>query len=359
MRLAIVGLPLSGKTTLFRALTGLEAAAGTSSEGGVHLGVFRVPDPRLDRLAEALPHPVVTHTSVEIADIPGFSTAGSRGLDEKAMGAARAADALVLVVRSFNRPSVPHSAGKVDTAADLEAMWTDMTIADLSSAEKRIEKLKSLISKSGASKEEVVEAWALERTITALESGEGAGSVKCSGEEERLLRGFGFLTAKPLVLVVNLGEEELPPRITPEWDQWGKKRNAIVLVLCADLLLELGRLTEEEGAEFAREYGVNPDEAISVIEAAYRALDVVTFYTATGEKELRAWTLRRGRSAVEAAGEIHSDMARGFIRAEVIGVDELVGVGSWSDARKAGLVRQEGKSYCVADGDVLNIKFAL
>jgi len=129
--------------------------------------------------------------------------------------------------------------------------------------------------------------------------------------------------------------------------------------LCVDLLVELGRLPPGEVEEFAEEYGVNPEAAVDVIRAAYEALDVVTFYTATGGKELRAWALRRGRSALEAAGEIHSDMARGFIRAEVIGVDELVEAGSWAAARKDGLARQEGKSYCVADGDVLNIKFAV
>lgn len=363
MRLAIVGPPLSGKTTLFRALTGLEAATGTGTEGSVHLGVFEVPDPRIEQLAEAIPHPEVTHASVEMADIPGFSDVvsggGSRGLDEKIMGPARAADALVLVVRAFGRPSVPHPAGRVDPAADLEAAWTDMVVTDLLSVEKRLNKLKSLISKAGASLQEKVEAEALNRVAEVLEAGDAAGSVEFSEEEERLLRGFGFMTAKPIVLVVNIGEEQLPPRIASEWSKWGGAHGANVLVLCADLLVELGRLSPGEAEEFAKEYGVNPGAAIDVIRAAYEVLDIVTFYTATGGRELRAWALRRGRSALEAAGEIHSDMARGFVRAEVIGADELVDAGSWAAARKAGLVRLEGKSYSVTDGDVLNIKFAV
>jgi len=363
MRLAIVGPPLSGKTTLFAALTGLGSAAGTGAEGGVHLGVFEVPDPRLERLAEAIPHPRVIQATVEMVDIPGFSDIatgrGGRGLDEKTMGAARTADALVLVVRAFGRPSVPHPAGRIDPVADLEAVWTDMIIADLQSVEKRQKKLKSLISKGGASPEEKVEAEALQRMAGALGEGSAAGDVELSAEEDRLLRGFGFMTAKPLVLVVNIGEEQLPSIVAEEWVEWGSAHGANVLALCVDLLVELGRLPPGEVEEFAEEYGVNPEAAVDVIRAAYEALDVVTFYTATGGEELRAWALRRGRSALEAAGEIHSDMARGFIRAEVIGVDELVEAGSWAAARKDGLARQEGKSYCVADGDVLNIKFAV
>ena len=363
MRLAIVGPPLSGKTTLFTALTGLDAAAGSGVEGGVHLGVFEVPDSRLDSLAEAIPHPKVTHATVEMADIPGFSDIASgrsgRGLDEKIMGPARAADALVIVVRAFDRPSVPHPAGRVDPVADLNAVWADMIVADLQSVEKRLGKLKPLISKAGASQEEKVEAEALQRITGALEEGGAAGSIDLTPEEDRLLRGFGFMTSKPLVLVVNIGEEQLPPAVASEWSEWGDMHGAVVLALCADLLVELARLSPDEVDEFAGEYGVNPEAAVDVIRAAYEALDVVTFYTATGGKELRAWALRRGRSVLEAAAEIHSDMARGFIKAEVIGVGELVDSGSWAAARKEGLVRQEGKSYCVNDGDVLNIKFAV
>ncbi len=363
MRLAIVGPPLSGKTTLFSALTGLDAATGTGAEGNVQLGVFEVPDDRLERLASAIPHPQVSRATVEMADIPGFSEGaagrGGRGLDEKTMGAARTADALIVVVRSFGRPSVPHPAGPVDPVADLESVWTDMIVADLQSAEKRLERLKALIAKAGASAGEKVEAEALDRIAAALDEGSGAGDVDLSAEEEKLLRGFGFLTAKPLVPVVNIGEEQLPVEVAGEWAEWAAAHDANIVVLCADLLVELGRLPADEAEEFAAGYGVDPGGAIEVVHSAYMALDVVTFYTATGGKELRAWTLRRGRSALEAAAGIHSDMARGFIRAEVMGVDELVEAGSWAAARKDGMVRQEGKSYPVADGDVLNIKFAV
>ncbi len=361
MRLAIVGPPLSGKTTLFSALTGLEAAQSTSREGGVHLGQFTVPDPRLERLAAVIPHPVVKGVSVEIADIPGLGTemGSERGVSETALGPARTADALLIVVRAFGRPSVPHPAGRVDPVTDLQAVWNDLLTADLLSVEKRLEKLRSLIGKGGADREETAEAEILERIVPALEEGDGVGTVGLSDSEERLVRGFGFLSAKPLLVIVNLGEEHLPPRVEDQWREWGEVRGAETMALCADLLLEIGRLEPGEAREFAAAYGVNPERAVAVIEAAYRALEVVTFYTATGGRELRAWTLRSGRSAVEAAGTIHSDMERGFIRAEVVGIEDLVAAGGWSEARKAGLVRQEGKSYRVADGDVLNIKFAV
>lgn len=359
MRLAMVGPPLSGKTTLFGVLTGLDVAEGSSSEGGVHLGMFRVPDPRLDRLAAVIPHPKVTPVSIEVADIPGLSRTDSRGLDEKILGPARIADALIVVMRSFDDPGVPHPAGVVDPMADLDTCWTDLVIADLSSAEKRLEKLRSLISKAGADSDELIEAGALTRVVEALERGAGAAEAGLSPEEERLLRGFGFLSAKPLVVVINIGDEQLPPRIDDGWNEWSEARGAGMVAIPGDLLAELNRLSDDEATLFASEYGIDRSEALKVIEEAYRALDVVTFYTATGGEELRAWTLKRGGTALEAAGAIHSDFARGFIRAEVVTVEALVESGSWAGARKAGLVRQEGKTYRVEDGDVMNIKFAI
>lgn len=363
MRLAIIGPPRSGKTTLFNALTGLDAATGVGSEGQVHLGQFRVPDPLLDELVAQIPHPKVTHTSVEMADIPGGSdptaTGGVRGLDESVMRAARLADALVLVVRAFARPSVPPPSGKVDPLADLEAAWTDMLVADLGPAEKRLDRLEGLIKRGGAGPDEVTEAEGLRKVTAALDAAEGVDSVDLGEEEERVLRGFGFLSAKPRVVVVNVGEESLPERVAPGWEEWAAAHRARILPLCADLVSELGRMEPEEAAVFAAEYDTSPEGAERVIRAAYEALDVVTFYTAGGEKEARAWTLRRGGSALDAAGTIHSDLARGFIRAEVIAARTLIDQGNWPAARKAGLVRQEGKTYRVQDGDVLNIKFAI
>jgi len=359
MRLAMVGPPLSGKTTLFSVLTGLEASAGTSSEEGVHLGLFQVPDPRLDRLAAAIPHPKVTSVSIEVVDIPGFSRTDSRGLDEKVLGPARIADALLVVVRVFEDPTVPHPVGIVDPVADLEACWTDLVIADLGSAEKRLATLRQLIGKAGADHDETVEAGALTRVVEVLEQGQGAGEVDLSPEEERLLRGFGFLTAKPLVVVMNVGDDQVSSDPDPRWSGWSTARKAGLVSVPGDLLAELDRLSDDEATLFAAEYGIDPDQALSIIEAAWRTLDVVSFYTATGGEELRAWSLRSGRTALEAAGVIHSDFARGFIRAEVISVEALIGAGSWSEARKAGLVRQEGKTYRVEDGDIMNIKFAI
>lgn len=363
MRLAIVGPRLSGKTTLFNALTGLEAATGVGAEGSVHLGVFDVPDPRFDRLIEALPYPTTTPARIEMVDIPGFSEMptggrGGRGLDEKILHEARNADALILLVRAFARASVPHPSGTIEPIADLNAAWADMLVADQVSAEKRLARLRPLAAKGGAGPDEKRELAALEQVVECLESGNGLLSLEQGEEEARLLRGFGFLTAKPLFVIVNIGEEQLPAEAKPAWREWGETHGAGAVAICAGLAAELGRMDPDDADAFAREYGVELNATESVIRAAYEALDVVTFYTATGEKEARAWTLPRGGTALEAAGSIHSDMAKGFIRAEVIGVDELIAAGSLAAARKSGLLRQEGKTYLVEDGDVLNIKFA-
>ncbi len=364
MRLAIVGPRLSGKTTLFNALTGLEAATGVGVEGAVNIGVLKVPDPLFDQLVELDPHPKTTHASVEMVDIPGFTDlsaggGGGRGLGEKILHHARTSEALILVVRAFERPSIPLPGGALDPVADLNAAWADMVVADLGSAENRLEKLQPLAAKGGASREERVEMEALQRATAQLEEGGGVSRLQFSGEEERLLRGFGFLTLKPLVVVVNTGEESLPATPAPEWEGWAGEHNADLLALCADLAAELSRMERGEAEAFAAEYGLALDDAEDVIRAAYRALDVVTFYTAVGKKEARAWTIPRGGTALDAAATVHSDMARGFIRAEVINVEVLLRSGSWAEARKSGLLRQEGKAYLVEDGDVINIKFAI
>jgi GTP-binding protein YchF len=363
MRLAIVGPRLSGKTTLFNALTGLNAATGVGADGSVHLGVFDVPDPRFDRLTRALPYPTTTPARIEMVDIPGFSEVaagggGGRGLDEKILHEARNADGLILLVRSFAQPSVPHPSGTIDPIADLNAAWADMLIADQASAEKRLATLKPMAAKGGAGTDEKHELAALERVVEHLESGQGLSGLDLGEEEARLLRGFGFLTAKPLFIIINIGEEGLPPETSPEWREWGVAHGAEVIAICAGLAAELARMDPDDADAFAREYGVELNATESVIRTAYETLNVVTFYTATGEKEVRAWTHPRGATALEAAGSIHSDMAKGFIRAEVIGVDELIEAGSIAAARKSGLLRQEGKTYLVEDGDILNIKFA-
>jgi ribosome-binding ATPase YchF (GTP1/OBG family) len=216
-----------------------------------------------------------------------------------------------------------------------------------------------LISKAGADHDETVEAGALGRVVEMLDQGRGVSEAALSAEEERLLRGFGFLTAKPLVVVMNVGDDQVASDHDVRWSEWCAARGAGLVSVPGDLLAELGRLSDDDATLFAAEYGIEPDRALVIIEKAWHTLGTVTFYTATGGEELRAWTLGGGGTALDAAGAIHSDFARGFIRAEVIGAEALIGAGSWADARKAGLVRQEGKTYRVADGDVMNIKFAI
>ena len=345
MQLALIGLPQAGKSTLFEALIGRQVDQEHRSDRGGARGIFEVPDPRLDRLAAAFPAPRLTPVRIEIADLPTSQ--------------ARTADALILVVRAFDQPTVPHPAGRIDPAADLDTIWTDLVVADLLSAEKRLERLQALIAKGGADPGQEVEAEGLRRVVAELSSGNSADRAQLTGEQQQQLRGFGFFTAKPRVVVINTGEEPLPAEPDPGSRAWARAHEAAVLALCADLAAELGRLRPEEAAEFEPLYGPHAPDAGQVIRGAYGALDLITFYTTTGEKETRAWTLPRGGTALDAAGTIHSDMARGFIRAEAIAVEELIAAGSWAVARKAGLVRQEGKAYPVADGEVLNIRFAV
>ena len=362
MRLAIVGPRLSGKTTLFNALTGLEASTGPGPVDAVNLGVFQVPDPSLDRLAALLDIPRVTYVHIEIVDVPGFAGqagAAPRGLDEKLLHHARLADALIMVVRSFQNPTVPTPTGGVDPAADLGAAWADMVISDLASAENRLGRLRPLAAKGGASAEEKVELEALERIRDELEEGRGVADTGLSEEEQRLLRGFGFLTAKPMLVVFNVGEESLPAAVDPVWEEALGDRGDHALALCAELAAELASMEPADAETFAGEYGVPAESGREIIRAAYEVLDVVTFYTSVGEKEARAWTLRRGGTALEAAEEVHSDIARGFIKADVVGIDDLLGVGSYTEARKSGLLHQEGKAYLIQDRDVIHIKFAV
>jgi hypothetical protein len=355
MRLAIVGVHGSGKSTLFRAFTGAHAPHPGGGQGAAPLAVVKVRDPRLEKLRDMYSPKKYTPAAVEVLDLPGLpgpgEQAAARGPD--LLAAARESDGLLLVVRAFEEPSYPYAEPRADPAKEAAHLAGELAFADLDIASKRLEKLRAGGRKSGVKETERKEMEALERIVGVLEAGGAVKDVALGFEEEKLLRGFRFLTAKPWVLVASIPEggdarlaEGLPGRFESR------------ATLCGKAEAEIADLEEADRAAFLKEMGVQRPAAEVLLEAAFRGLGLVAFFT-VGEDEVRAWTLRGGGNAVEAAGCIHSDLARGFIRAEVTASAELIAMGDMQAVKKAGKFRLEGKEYVVKDGDVVNIRFAV
>ena len=359
MQVTIVGLPGSGKTTVFNALTGGHAETGGFSGGRAapNIGVVKVPDERLDRLSELFKPRKTIPADVTYADVaipPGATREGTISPDVLAQ--VRNADALLHVARSFEG-SVGEAA---DAWRDINELDTEFTLADLDVIEKRLEKLRTS-GRHGTPAER--EANAQEEELLArlepeVSSGRPLRSLGLSEDDERRLRGYRFLTQKPVLVVLNVEEEQLAGVATLETD--GRERYAQpesdVVALAGKIESELAELSAEDAALFMEELGIAEPSRGRVIRLTYALLGLFSFFTA-GEDECRAWTLRRGATAVDAAGTIHSDLARGFIRAEVISYEDLMACGNTAEARKRGLLRSEGKTYQVRDGDVIEVLF--
>lgn len=358
MKIAIIGLANSGKTTVFNALTGgtAETTAYSSGQLAPNLATVRVPDSRLDVLARMFNPKKVTCADVQYIDIGGLSSGAreSGGLPPVVLNYISGADALLHVVRSFEDETVPHPDGGIDALRDIEAVDLELAFSDLAIIERRLARLNAEIGKMSAKDREmrIMERDVLVRIQAALESGTPIRDLDLTAEEERLLRGYQFLTAKPLLLAVNIGEDQLqqPPAIRYE------HRRSGVATLCGKIEAELAQLDEEEARAFMDDLGIAEPARNRVIALSYELLGLISFLTA-GPDEVRAWTIRRGTPAVEAAGVIHSDIQRGFIRAEIVAFDDLARAGSMAEARKHGHVRMEGKQYIVQDGDVCHFLF--
>jgi len=352
-RIGLVGLPNSGKSSLFNALTGGKAlvAAHPFSTTETSVGVAMVPDRRLDALAEMSRSKKVVHTGFELTDIAGLVAGASQGegLGNRFLAGIREADAICYVLRAFEDSNVP---GSSDPVGDLSVLELELTLADLQSAEGQLERRRKAAKADRSLQAQVT---ALERAHEALAAGTPLYRLAMSPEEKAELKQFFFLTAKPALAVVNLGEDaaagagELTGAVAEQFA-------GEVLGVSVKLEAEAAELPEAERAELLEGLGLGEGALPRVAEAAYRALGRWTFFT-TGEKESRAWTFRAGAKAPECAGAIHSDLQRGFIRAEVVHWDELVELGSWAGAKEAGKLRVEGKDYEVKDGDVLEIRF--
>ena len=359
MKIAIIGLPQSGKTTVFNALTGGSAETGNFSSGRLepNIASVKVPDERVSSLSRLYNPRKTTLAEVQYVDIGGLEGANERreAIPAEVMTYLGTADAFLQVVRSFDDDSVPHPMGTVDPRRDRDALEQELILSDLVVIERRLERLGKEISKLPAKDRTTreMEFRVLDRYREGLEAERPIRALDPpSPQEEKLLRGFQFLTAKPVLVIYNVSEGQLGADAA----EVAERGHLPSIVLSAKIEAELAQLSPEDAAEFMADLGLGESARNRVIEASYRLLGLISFMT-VGEDEVRAWTIRHGMSAVEAGGVIHSDIQRGFIRAEVVPFQDLLDSGGLPGAKKQGRVRLEGKDYLIQDGDVSHFLF--
>ncbi len=369
MKAGIVGLPLVGKTTIFNLLT--HGQIDTSSWGGkgeAHVGVANVPDPNLERLAEIFKPKKVTYATVEYVDLPGLGRGeGKAALEGHAkdigtyLNNLKNVELLVHVVRAFEDPNLPHSEGRIDPARDIGLFELEMMFSDLAVIEKRLERLSKDLKKVKSPELELENA-VLGRFQKALEREQPLRELELTAEEEKRVRGFTFLSAKPMLLVLNLGDDDVA-KIPTAAETFGLQRiasarNVGITAVCGKIEAELASLPEDDAMLFMEDMGVEGSGLARIIQKSYSLLDLFSFYTA-GDPEVRAWTIPRNTSAQQAAGVIHTDFERGFIKAEVVALSDMLELGSFQAAKGKGVLRLEGKEYLVQEGDVILFRFNL
>lgn len=363
LRAGFVGLPNTGKTTLFNAVTSQTTAVTANyafSTSKPNVGVVAVPDERLSPLAKIVKTEVIVPASVEFVDIAGLVRGSSQGegMGNQFLHAIRETDTIVQVVRCFDNESVMHVDGSIDPRRDIETIQIELALADLATVERRRERVQKTVK--GGDKAARAELAVLDKLQPVLEEFKPARGVSLTEEETTIARNYFLLTMKPTIYATNVNEGSLA---APDADAHVKvvheiaaAENSDAVVVCAQLEADLVELSPEERREYLASLGVNSSGVDQLIKSAYRVLGLASFLTA-GEKEVRAWTIRQGSRAQDAAGAIHSDIARGFIRAEIVSYDDLVRVGSYAAARDQGLLRLEGKDYIMQEGDVVNFRF--
>jgi GTP-binding protein YchF len=361
LRAGLIGFPSSGKTALFQLLTSAREAPRTGGKQEAHVGVARVPDERLDRLTALFNPRKHVPATVEFADMGGALGAKTGAAALLDVAPFRNADALLHVVRMFRDPSVPHATGSVNPGRDVRTMEDELILADLSVVERRLERLERDLKKSGSNTELKKEQEILQRCRAALENGRPLRSLELAGEGAKRLRGFQFLSAKPLLLVLNLDEADLPQAdraiALAGLEDFIKGAATRAVPICAKIELEIAQLDEADVRAFMADLGLRESGLDRVIRASYDLLGYISFFT-VGEDENRAWSIPRETTAQTAAGEIHTDIQRGFIRAEVVRYEHLIARGSLAACREHGELRLEGKDYIVVDGDVINFRHA-
>ncbi len=355
MRLGIIGLPQSGKTTLFNALTRATQPVGVTGKIEIHTAVVDVPDPRVDKLSSMFNPKKTIYTKVTYVDIAGLDgSSGRGGISGALLNHLTQLDGFIHVVRVFEDENVPHVSETLDPARDIATMDSEFVLNDLIAAERKLERLTEEKKKGVGRDRDLVEREFVlfTRLHAALSEETPLRDIKIDDYEDRLLSGFGFLSRKPLLIVLNHSEGQTPPVI--EYSHQHSK----VVALQGKLEMEIAQLAPDEAELFLVEYGIEEPSLNRMIRFSYDLLGLQSFFT-VGPDECRAWTVRRGATAPEAAGEIHTDLQKGFIRAEVISYEDLVALGGLVEAKAKGKLRLEGKEYIVQDGDVLNIRFNL
>ncbi len=354
MQLGIIGLPQSGKTTLYKALTRSDVPTEISSgRMQVHTAVVDVPDPRVDDMVAIYKPKKVVHTKVTYADIAGLDASGNKeGLSGALINQLGQMDGFLHVTRQFENASVPHQAGSIDPLRDVQRMDTEFILNDLIMVERRLEKLREEHRRGVTRPREVIqtEIDLFERLQTVLNSELPLRHYNFTDEEDKILASFGFISRKPQIIVINQSEDQ--PELTFE----SPHPKTVVVSMPAKLEMDIAALEPEDAAIFMQEFGIQETGLSRLIRLSYDLLDLQTFFT-VGDKEVHAWTLRRGSTAKEAAGVIHSDMEKGFIRAEIISYEDLMKFGSTTEARAKGRLRVEGKDYRMADGDIIEVRF--
>jgi hypothetical protein len=359
MQIGIVGLNQSGKTTLFNALTNAGAQTGMATgKRDAHVGIVKIPDARLDALHALEPKARKVQTSVECVDVAGVSKgSGSKGFDDQFLGALRTVDAILLVARAFANPAVPHEEGSVDASRDIRTVLEEFLFSDLAIVEARIPRLEAQLKKSRNEKQERELALIKECKIQ-LENNQALREMELSIDDEKILRGYQFLTLKPLLIVVNLSESDIPRTAAIE-EQFRKEfsgQKVASAALSAAIEMEIAQLSAEDAESFRKDLQIAEPALTKMIRSAYALLGLISFFT-FGDKEVRSWTCRRGATASQAAGVIHSDFERGFIRAEVTFYEDLLRLKSLARCREQGRLRLEGRDYLVKDGDVIEFRF--